>query len=221
MADNILIPTQIIKTPRKSIALTIKNNGDFIVRAPIHYANEKIIKFIQEKAEWIKKKRIEQMNNSYSPLTFSKPESITLLGSRYNIALCDSNKILADNGILYIPKVDSKTKLVSYLKKQLKMYIKIKLDEISSSTGLKYNTFSISSAKTCWGSCSFNNKLHFTYKLFMCPSEIINYIILHELCHTRIKNHSKQFWQLVYTFNPNYKLCEKWLKQNRGIIEMI
>ena len=221
MTENILIPTQIIKTHRKSIALTIKNNGDFIVRAPIHCTNEKILKFIQEKAEWVKKKRTEQMNNSYSPLTFIKPETISLFGLNYNIVTYDANKVFADNGILYVPNVDSKIRLISYLKRQLKAYIKIKLEEISGFTGLKYNTFSISSAKTCWGSCSFNNKLHFTYKLIMCPPEIISYIILHELCHTKVKNHSNQFWQLVYCFNPNYKLCEKWLKQNRGIIETI
>ena len=84
-----------------------------------------------------------------------------------------------------------------------------------------YSSISINSAKTRWGSCTPSNKLHFTYKLMLCPIPIVDYIIIHELCHTKVKNHSKKFWQLVEYYYPDYITCEKWLKKNRAIIEFI
>ena len=55
----------------------------------------------------------------------------------------------------------------------------------------------------------------------MCPAGVIDYIIVHELCHTIEKNHGKKFWNKVKSVLPNYKVDEKWLKDNRGIINVI
>lgn len=217
----LLIPTKIIKSKRKSISLTIKNNGDFIVHASIYARDEDIVNFINKKAEWIIKKRIIQSNSPFTPLTFNKVEKITLLGNTYDIKYHTLNNVKIVDNELYLPECEPKSKLISFMKRNLKKHISERLDIISTKTNLTYSNFSISSARTCWGSCSFNNRLHFTYKLLMCPPEVIDYIILHELCHTRIKNHSKEYWNMVASYLPNYKSIEKWLKENRGIIEIV
>lgn len=73
----------------------------------------------------------------------------------------------------------------------------------------------IRSQKTRWGSCSTKTgALHFNWKVLMAPSEIIDYLIVHELCHLQVPNHSSDFWQLVQTFLPDYKLRRRWLTEN-------
>ena len=117
--------------------------------------------------------------------------------------------------------IDSEKALVRLLKRILKKYLEFRVEQISKIINFEYKSISVSSAKTNWGSCGFKNTLNFTYKLAMCPKFVVDYIIVHELVHTRIKNHSQKFWEMVKSFYPNYKTCEKWLKDNRAIVNKI
>lgn len=217
----LLIPNQIIKCKRKSITLQIKNNGDFIVRAPIKINDKEIYKFIIEKKDWIIKKRKEQISSEFVPLTFNKDEKLYVLGDSYSIIVTNKPKVIISDNVLFVPQSETKEQIIKFLKKLAKSYLTNRVEEISKAFKFNYERISISSAKTCWGSCSHNNRLHFTYKLIMCPKEVIDYIVLHELCHTKVKNHSSKFWNLVATYDPNYKIKEKWIKKNRGIINVI
>ena len=219
--ENLLLPTKIIKSKRKSISLIIKNNGDFIVRMPINAKMKDVESFIIKKSDWIIKKRIEQNNNIFKPLSFDKIEKITLLSKEYDICYHDLSKVKIEDNLLFLPKENAKEKLIKHLKKMAKQHITERIRLIAELFNFSYESISINSARTCWGSCGSNNKLHFTYKLVLCPLDVIDYIVLHELCHTKVKNHSTKFWQLVEHCMPNYKIQEKWLKKNRGIINII
>lgn len=68
-----------------------------------------------------------------------------------------------------------------------------------------YNRVSIRNQKTCWGSCTAKGNLNFSYKLMFLPTHLMDYIIVHELCHLRELNHGRQFWSLVAETIPEYK----------------
>ncbi len=219
---DLIKPKEIIYSKRKTISLIINSNGELIVRAPIRCPREKIDKFINEKANWIiKKKSYFLEHNIYRPLQFDSQEYIYLLGNRYKIVLSNVTRIKVVNDTIELPQSDSKNKLVRYLYRISKKYISKRTEYIASLFKLKYTGISITSAHTRWGSCNYRDKLNFTYKLIMCPKEVIDYIIVHELCHTIEKNHSRKFWDRVKSILPAYKSCEKWLKDNRGIINVI
>ena len=218
----LLTPTKIIKSRRHSISLVIDISGNFIVRAPINCSLQEINKFIVKKADWIIEKRSQHLlNRKFAPLTFDKSETINILGKTYSIILTEATRVKVADNLIYVPKLKSKEKLISYLKRVAKVYIAELVTKIALKTDLQFKSISISSAKTNWGSCSFNNKLHFSYKLIMCQENIVYYIICHELTHTLIKNHSKNFYEHVKLLCPDYKQCEKWLKENREIISVI
>lgn len=71
--------------------------------------------------------------------------------------------------------------------------------------GFDYNRIAIRNQRTCWGSCSSNNNLNFSYKLLFLPERLFDYIIVHELCHLEEFNHSQSFWDLVGETLPDYK----------------
>ena len=219
--ENLLTPTNIIKSNRKTLSLIINNKGELIVRAPLKCKDSAIFDFIKAKADWIIEKRTNTLQNLVQPLKIKTGEIITLLGKTYNIKLEDvkSAKIIQD--ILVVPKDNSKNRLIMFLKRILKKIIENKIKLINQSYDFKYKNISISSAKTNWGSCSGTNNLHFTYKLMLCPEQVVDYIVVHELVHTIIKNHSKTYWRNVKKIYPYYKQCENWLKENKGIIELI
>jgi predicted metal-dependent hydrolase len=72
----------------------------------------------------------------------------------------------------------------------------------------------ISSARTRWGSCSSRGSLSFTWRLVLAPLEVIDYVIVHELAHLRVRNHSPEFWKEVGRMMPDYAQRKQWLKDN-------
>ena len=95
----------------------------------------------------------------------------------------------------------------------------IKLPYWSKITGEEYNQFKVRDAISRYGSCMPSKKnLYFSSRLIMLPEEMIDAIIVHELCHIKHKNHGKEFYELVEQFITNYKEIDKWLKNNGKII---
>lgn len=78
---------------------------------------------------------------------------------------------------------------------------------------LEWNRVAIRNQRRCWGSCSSQKNLNFSYKLLLLPSHLCDYIIVHELCHLQEMNHGPQFWSLVAETIPDYKERIKQLKQ--------
>lgn len=75
-------------------------------------------------------------------------------------------------------------------------------------------TIRIRQQKCCWGSCTGKNALHFNWRLVLSPIAVIDYVVVHELCHLRIKNHSPRFWSLVGSVIPDYQDQKTWLRRN-------
>ncbi len=222
MESNLLNPSKIIYSKRKSISLVIDSKGDFFVRAPYRCDESRIFDFIRKKANWIIKKRVESKTHiKYPPIKCTNYEIIPIFGEEYHIVLNDISRVKINNHEILIPNKDSKSKLALYLRRTLKKYLSVRIPEFAKIMNVEYLSISISSARTNWGSCSVKNRLHFTYRLAMCPNAVIDYIIVHELSHILVKNHSRAFWEMVSKYCPNYKTAEKWLKDNRYIMDTI
>ncbi len=90
--------------------------------------------------------------------------------------------------------------------------------ELSSAFNFQYDKIKIGNATTRWASCSYKNILCFTKKVAILPVSIMDYIIIHELAHTKEKNHGKKFWKIVNDIIPDYKIKIKWLREHQHIL---
>ena len=81
-------------------------------------------------------------------------------------------------------------------------------------TGGSYTSVTIRDQKTRWGSCSSRGTLSFNYRLIFAPPAVLDYVVVHELCHLTHMNHSKEFWNMVGSVMPDYKTHKKWLREH-------
>jgi len=87
-------------------------------------------------------------------------------------------------------------------------------------TGGHYTSISVRDQKTCWGSCSSCGTLSFNYRLIFAPIEVLDYVVVHELCHLTYMNHSKDFWNKVASVMPDYKSQKMWLREHGSELSM-
>lgn len=99
-----------------------------------------------------------------------------------------------------------------YTDEEFKTIVEETVNELVKETGLVPNKVRIRDIKYAWGSCSANKNITISYKLICYSKDAIKYVILHELCHIKYMNHSKDFWNLVATYMPNNKEVKKELK---------
>lgn len=122
----------------------------------------------------------------------------------------DKNK----GGYVYeIPPFDE---LKQSERNMIKEMFKKKADYYCNIMGVTYGRISIRNQKTRWGSCSSLGNLNFNYRLFFMPDELMDYVIVHELCHRIHMNHSKQFWDEVEKYYPEYRKAQNILRKYRG-----
>ena len=88
-----------------------------------------------------------------------------------------------------------------------------RLNELSEMYGFTYNRIFVRNQKTRWGSCSSKNNININMSVIKLPGELMDYVLLHELVHTRLKNHSKDFWQELNKYVGNAKWFDKQLKK--------
>ena len=93
-----------------------------------------------------------------------------------------------------------------------------KVKKYAAIVGVDYGRITIRNQRTRWGSCSGKGNLNFNCLLMMFPEEIIDYVVVHELCHRKHMDHSKEFYAEVERVFPDYRRCRKWLKDHGGMV---
>ena len=103
---------------------------------------------------------------------------------------------------------------INDLIERAKVVIPPRVKHYAAMIGVSYNRITVRHQKTRWGSCSNRQNLNFNCLLMLMPTEVMDSVIVHELCHLKHMNHSKEFYDEVYRLCPNYNACNQWLKQN-------
>ena len=116
-----------------------------------------------------------------------------------------------------MPAKNAKERLIAWLRENSKRIFTKITEEKAKEMGVSFQSVDVSSAKGKWGSCSYDNKIRYAYRLIYAPIDMIEYVVVHELAHIRHKNHSLDFWMEVGKYIPDFKYRRKWLKQ-RGIL---
>jgi len=104
--------------------------------------------------------------------------------------------------------------LIRWMKNQARIHATQLIDKHAPSFGLFPKSLKIKTQKSRWGSCGPNNDVNLNWLLMLAPPQVMEYVVVHELCHIKHKNHSKDFWGLVAAHLPDYLVQRSWLKQH-------
>ena len=174
----------LIRSDRRSFAIEIGRDKKIKVRVPRRASKAQIEGLLKEKQDWILR-------------------TLDKIDKRNAIEKSEENQI---------EKLEPEE--VKKLKKEARNHLASLTEYWAEKIGVSYGRISIRGQKTRWGSCSSKGNLNYNYLLMLCPDDVIEYVVIHELCHRIYMNHSKRFWEKIEEFCPNYRQARKWLKQN-------
>ncbi|KAF0106345.1 MAG: metal-dependent hydrolase [Anaerolineaceae bacterium] len=215
-----IIIDRLVRSRRKTVALIVRGDGALEVRAPQRMAERSIREFVDAHTDWIIKTQAKaRLSAPPAPKQFIEGETFLLLGKSYPLTIVSRQRpALTFDGKTFrlaksaLPK--AREAFVRWYKAQAALVISMRLPALAAKYNFTYQKIRISSARTRWGSCSSKGTISFTWRLVMAPPEVVDYVVVHELVHTKIKNHSKTFWARVGELMPAYKTHVRWLKQN-------
>ena len=216
-------PDEIIRSNRKTISVCISPLGKITVRATLRCNEERIFAFLRAKEGWLAK-HLQKTAGAGTRIPSENLDGFTflLLGKTHTVTLVSANKIGYDSEHLriFVPREKSRERLVKWLKENAKRIV----SELTAQTAVQMQTavksVSITSAKTRWGSCSADNSIRYSFRLIYAPKEVVRYVVVHELAHTRHKDHSARFWREVEKYVPDWRARRKWLKDNGILMEI-
>lgn len=174
----------VIRSDRRSFAIEIGMDKKIKVRVPRRASKAQIEEILKAKHDWILK-------------TLDKIEQRNTAEARE-----------------YEEAKPLSSEEIKKLKKEARNHLAGLTEYWAEKIGVSYGRISIRGQKTRWGSCSSKGNLNYNYLLILCPDDVIEYVVIHELCHRIYMNHSKRFWEKIEEFCPNYRQARKWLKQN-------
>lgn len=179
---------ELIRSSRKSIAIEIDRDLKIKVRAPQRMNQNQIMRFVKEKEQWIR-------------LHLAKMIQLQKM----------QEKEMTDTQRTTLTPEDLQ-RLMVLARREIPVHVKYFAEQM----GVTYGKITIRNQKTRWGSCSQIGNLNFNCHLMEMPTEILDYVVVHELCHRKQMNHSRLFWMEVEKVLPDYQVRQRWLKQNGG-----
>lgn len=208
------------------MSLEIKRDGIINVIAPNGLDKTFIVDKVKNKSDWIIKKldEIEVLNNNRYIRSYESGDIFLYLGKEYMLeVLVDKITIgtsvsLENNKLIVRSNSNNKDVIQRALKKwytdETLGIVKERINYYKLFFEDTVTSIKIKDQKSRWASCTYKNEILFNLRCSMMPIQIIDYIVVHEMCHMEHRNHSKDFYLAVERILPDYKERVKWLKNN-------
>ena len=178
------IEYEVIRSARKTIAVQVNIDKSVLVRAPKRCSKAAIEDFVEEHKEWIIRKK-KEMERRAAEREEKRKNMPRWSEEDYRSCRLEAEKALGERTAFFAKVM-----------------------------GIDYGRITVRNQKTRWGSCSAKGTLSFNWRLMLAPPAILDYVVVHELCHLTHMNHSAAFWQAVEAVYPDYRSARRWLKEH-------
>ncbi len=187
-AQTTLEGIEVVRSRRKTLALEVKAPARVIVRAPMRASQKAICEFVESHRAWIATALVRVQTRQEARAQAVRQEGLLTEGD------------------------------LEALARQARQIIPARVEHFTAQIGVTYGRITLRCQKTRWGSCSTTGNLNFNVLLMLAPPEVLDYVVIHELCHRLEMNHSARFWDLVSRYDPDQRLHRAWLKERGSML---
>ncbi len=220
-------PIDVIRTPRKRTASINIVQGHVQVIVPETLSEQRIEAIIKQRRQWIQQKlRLQSDQVPAKVKEYVSGESFSYLGKNYRLKVIEHlpTEVKLKCGMLQVgvyPNIPQQDKQ-DYIRQQLVQWyqyhaqerLQEKTHRFARMLDVKPRSISIRDFSSRWGSCLVTDDISYNWRIIIAPHAIVDYVVVHELCHLLEHNHSEPFWKMVGKIIPNYREYKEWLKLN-------
>jgi len=214
---------------KKTVAISINPNAQVVISVPSFLTQEAVRDLVRKKARWIFSKQDYFKNTArlFPKKELVSGEELMFLGRRYRLKIkrleTKEAPLAAERTgrriLVTAPQDLGEEKrairdaLIAWFVPEAEKIIQQRVKRYSVRLGIQPKEVIIKNQERRWGSCSKSGVVRLNWKIIMAPISVVDYVIVHELCHLRVTNHSQEFWNLVSSVLPDYELRRDWLKR--------
>ncbi len=222
-------PIKLFRSRRKSLSIQITENM-IKVRVPFFASSYSINAFICKSENWITNKIGEMEQKKPKKIQYVNGTKLNLMGQDFSLIFSSNNtkksRIKGSKIFLSLHEKDFmqenivKLEVSRLLKEFAEEVLLERTNHFSNLIGEKPKSIKVKEYKSKWGSCSFKGDIVYNWKIIFAPLEIIDYLVVHELCHLEHHNHSSHFWGKVEQFLSDFSTRKKWLRKHSHLLTL-
>jgi predicted metal-dependent hydrolase len=195
---------------------------DGVVVVPRTLTQERIKRLLDDKKLWIQQKiALHPQAKVTNEKQYVSGEAFSYLGRNYRLKVNEGEltpiKLSQGRLTMSAPKGSSEPKLIKYaltswFRRRAELKLREKIMRYSPIVGVETNSYKVKDFQSRWGSCTPSGRVDFNWKIIMAPNRVVDYVVVHELCHLKQHDHSPKFWKLVENIMPDYAESKEWLR---------
>lgn len=214
---------EVVRTKRRKTASIKVFDGFVQAIVPDQLSDTRVNGLIQKRTPWIRSKLREQSQAiTPRPKEYISGESFTYLGRNCRLKVLQGSDcgVKLKGGYLEVgvskkPKDgDIRNALVEWYEEHALARLTEKTNRYAGIMGVSPKSISVRDYKSRWGSCSSKGDISYNWRIIIAPHHIVDYVVVHELCHLKHPNHSPAYWRSVKREIPEYEVCRRWLKDH-------
>jgi len=215
---------EVVRTNRRKSADIRVEEGAVTIVVPSSTSAERIDQLLAAKRLWIREKiALHQELTPANSKRYVSGEAFSYLGRNYRLKVEKGSfaPVKLVHGRLLVTTPDGseqphmiRNALVRWYKRQAEQKLTDKVERFAPVVGVEPAGVGIRTFKSRWGSCTSKGKLEFNWRIMMAPNRMVDYVVVHELCHLIRHDHSPEFWRELERVMPDYQQCREWLRDN-------